>query len=139
MHRLNIEITDEKMKSNSSSPFCYHKIGCVFTIFANGNCINPIIQKSNEFIKVNVEMKQGDILIIDTRMGSKNIVYIHDCKAEPYFNYKALDSRFLQLSYGGNTFEISADENENNIVTQIYYRQEEADCFVYPYTYSGVY
>ena len=100
--------------------------GCVFVLRAIGNCVNPKIEDINthDYIQVAITMAATDLVIINTKLGKKSIIFVHDGVEENVINYKTYGSKFLQLSPGNNEFRYSATENERNLEITCYYTEK---------------
>lgn len=100
--------------------------GCIFVFYALGNCLNPKIEDINthESIQVMISMAATDVLVINTKLGQKSIIFVHDGVEENVINYKVYGSKFLQLAPGDNEFRYSATENERNLEITCYYTEK---------------
>lgn len=72
---------------------------------------NPVIYnyKTGEFIKINMVMKEGDIITINTI--DKKISLMRNLQTTNIIAYKSADSNWLTLSPGVNLFTYEADAN----------------------------
>ena len=88
--------------------------GCIFEIHASGEVQNPYLIDlfSFEQFAINYTMAAGDKIIINTQTGQRNVKCIHsDLSEENFFKYRDLNSTWLQLREGVNTFGIGAETN----------------------------
>lgn len=100
--------------------------GIVININATGRCLNPVIynHSAGEFFKVNVDMFEGDTLVIDTRKTKKKVQLTHDGNTTNVINSIERGSTWLQLLSGDNIMEYDADEYPENIMCIITYHDE---------------
>lgn len=104
------------------------EFGITIHFVANGHVKNPYLVNvdTQEQISIDIEMEAGDEIIITTQRGEKNIIYIPDSTgiAED-INYKMkYGSKFLQIHTGDNTLRAGAEEEEENLTTNVYYYNE---------------
>lgn len=89
--------------------------GFIVTLYArDGEVINPIIKNTNndEFLKLNIAMKKGEKIRIDTRINNKSIVKIKDNEDISCFEYLDPESTFLKINNGEcSNFYIYAERN----------------------------
>jgi len=85
--------------------------GMVIEFIAVGSAVNPYITNlaTHEFIKFNIELQAGDILTASTIYGEKRVALKRDGNTINAFGYIDVDSTYLQLSPGKNTFMLNAD------------------------------
>ncbi len=89
--------------------------GIVAKIRASGGCVvYPTISCGGEFVKCNVTLSDGDMLVIDTRERMKNI-YIN---GERFFSFDR-DSVFFSLPSGESEVLVSAEEGEKFIDAEL--------------------
>lgn len=88
-------------------------------IAERGSVTNPQITLigTGQFVRVKVEMKKGDVLLIDTNkrhqvieMNGVNVYQKIDRRSEPF-----------ELEVGSNYLEYDADENYTNLDVRLYY------------------
>ena len=88
-------------------------------IAKRGPAKNPKITLvgSGQFVRVKVDMKQGDVLVIDTNMrhqvielNGENTYHKIDRLSEPF-----------ELQVGSNYLEYDADENYTNLDVRLFY------------------
>lgn len=88
-------------------------------IAERGPCKNPKITetKTGKFVRVKVEMGQGDILLVDTKrrhqvieLNGQNVYQKIDRLSEPF-----------ELAVGDNYLEYDADENYTNLDVRLFY------------------
>lgn len=118
----------EKMKTIENDSAA-DQIGLEIVIEATGEVLNPKIYhiEKNEFIKIGtdrmpLEMQMGDKLIITTGTNNKHIYRETEGVLEEINEYLDLDSEFLQLAPGNNTFAYTADSGEGYMAVTIKYR-----------------
>lgn len=91
-----------------------------------GPALNPIITNmvTGEYLKVNQELREGEIMRIDTSDGNKSVVFIGVDGAERnVFNWIDLNSTFLKLAIGDNELEYSADNKIGAAIVNISYNK----------------
>lgn len=105
-----------------------NRVGMKITIKCTGPVRNPSITlvETNEHVKVNVSMVNGDELLITTETGDKHIRLTHDGRKEEVNYLLTDDSTFLQLRRGTNTIGYAADAGEEYMTVQIEYRMKFA-------------
>lgn len=94
---------------------CTMDVGGIFLIKANGNVVNPLIYNvtTNERLGLNYTMTDGEIIIIDTRMGQKSIRdYV---TKENKLQYLMINSKWLTFRPGINIIGIHADAGFENM------------------------
>lgn len=78
-----------------------------------GPAINPIIKnlRTNEFIKVKKELKENDLLEVNTEFGNKKVtIKKEDGQIINAFNFIDLNSTFFNLKVGRNVIECDSDD-----------------------------
>lgn len=97
--------------------------GMIIKFTAAGACTNPSIYntETNEGIKVNVEMAEGDVLEINTNKGSKSITLNSDGVITNKINALDRSSTWLQLESGDNSLLYTADTNPDNLLCNLIY------------------
>lgn len=88
--------------------------GMILTLQAQTDDVeNPTIYDSDtgQFIKLNITLNEGDIVIINTNKGEKSVTLIVDGIKTNAINYFATSSTWLQLKLGLNHFTYNADSN----------------------------
>lgn len=90
-----------------------------------GEVKNPVITNVNNqsYIKINKTLAKDEEVIIDTNVGYKSIVGKLASEAEysNYFQYRDIDSAWLQLEPGDNILVYGADTNVKNLEVLISY------------------
>ena len=104
------------------------EFGVTIVFTANGHVKDPYLVnvETQEQISIDIEMEAGDEIFITTQKGEKYIFYIPDSTgiAED-INYKMkYGSKFLQMHTGINTLRAGAEEEEENLITHVYYYNE---------------
>lgn len=99
------------------------KCGIIIEFKAKGSLRNPSLYNVNtrEYIKINKEMVAGEVIKVNTNIGSKKITKVLSGVETNILNYIDLNSVFLQLDVGDNLFRYDAEENLNNLEVSIYY------------------
>lgn len=90
-----------------------------------GPAQNPTVRNvtTGEFITVNRELGENDILYIDTAFGEKRVeIKRENGDMEEAFHYIDLDSDFFQLEVGMNMLEYSSNNDSTRTRVQINYR-----------------
>ncbi|MFL0365385.1 phage tail family protein [Pseudobacillus sp. 179-B 2D1 NHS] len=89
-----------------------------------GPALNPIIMNNTtgEFIKVNQELLEGEVMKIDTSDSSKSVVFVGvDGTERNVFNWIDLNSTFFKLVIGENDIEYTADSDIQGAIVNIRY------------------
>lgn len=88
------------------------------------------IHKSLErkFMRININTKHGDTIIINTIKGQKSIILIRDLVQINILNSLSYDSKWLEISKGDNFFIFESDDKENGV--ELYFEN--------PILYQGV-
>lgn len=108
--------------------------GMVITFHARGSVKNPRITNVNtqEYFALSKQLEAGEVVTINTNVGSKSIRGYIDGETKNYFMYRDFGSTWLQLALGDNLFVRSADENVDNLeVTIEFYNRylEVQECY----------
>lgn len=91
-----------------------------------GPALHPIITNTvtGEFLKVNQELREGEVMRIDTSDGNKSVVFIGvDGTERDVFNWIDLNSTFLKLDVGENILAYSAEDVIGTAVVNISYNK----------------
>ncbi len=92
--------------------------GLTITFMAQGAVANPglIDVKTQEYIKVNMDMLAGEEITIKTGYGEKSVTY-KDQHGETHdiFRYLDINSTYLQLAIGDNPYRYYAEAGEDNL------------------------
>jgi hypothetical protein len=95
--------------------------GMTIELYAKTSISNPKIWNyiSREYIGLNYEMEQADLITINTRQGEKSVTLLRDGVESNLFNYVMQGSTWLQLSPEGDTFvyEVEGGNNADLSVT----------------------
>lgn len=90
-----------------------------------GEVKNPVITNVNNqsYIKINKTLSKDEEVIIDTNVGYKSIVgkLASEANYSNYFQYRDIDSAWLQLEPGDNILVYGADTNVKNLEVLISY------------------
>lgn len=100
-----------------------NNVGDVLTpvkITFTGACVNPVIKNvtNNEFIKINYELKDHDVLTINTEFGNKRI----EINGVNAYSYITLDSTLWELAVGENFISYETDAGAENAKVLIAYK-----------------
>lgn len=92
-------------------------IGMIITITAVGSVENPTIYNSetNDFIKLNFTMQDGDEITIDTIMGEKSVTLLREGVTTNLIGSLVNGSTWLQLEPSDNLFLVTADANSDHM------------------------
>lgn len=87
-----------------------------------GPTLNPTLTNltTDEFIKINRELKEDDILEISTESGNKYILL----NGEDVFNWIALGSTFWELQEGRNEVQYTADAGQESATLTIEWQEQ---------------
>ena len=90
---------------------------------ALGGVKNPMILnvKTQEFIKINMEMIAGDVLMVNTAYSEKEVALTRSGVTTDAYRYLDSYSKYLQLETGDNLFRYSAEENLENLEITIHH------------------
>ena len=89
----------------------------VIQLQALGRAVNPRVYNTtnNEYIKLTVEMVEGDTVTINTNAGKKSIALTHDGVTTNIINSMDRTSSWFKMLPGDNLFTYDADEFPENI------------------------
>ena len=103
--------------------------GMTITFSARGHVKNPVLTNVNtqEYFRLNKEMQAGEVVKVDTVIGSKSIRGELDGVESNYFKYRDFGSTWLQLSPGENMFIYGAEDDVENleVIVEFYNRYLE--------------
>lgn len=87
-----------------------------------GPAINPIVtnETTGEFIKVNKELNDGEVMTINTASGKKSVTI----DGKNAFGFIDLNSTFFQLKKGVNTITYDADSGSESAELKIIYNNK---------------
>ena len=77
---------------------------------------------TGEFIKVNADLKYGDVLEICTETNKKNVYLIRDGERKSINGYIDEDSEYIQLEAGLNTLQYEAESGTESLNVSVEYR-----------------
>ena len=109
--------------------------GFKVTFYARGGAVtNPklIHVRTQEYIKINKELQQGESVIIDTNRGNRSVIGVIENEKSNYFIYKDIGSSWITLQVGKNEMNYSADSGINllDVTIDFNYRYEEVqECY----------
>jgi len=97
--------------------------GMIIEFKALGALTNPSILnvETQEFFKINKSMVAGEVITVNTNIGSKKVIRNLNGVETNILNLIDLDSTFLQLRVGDNLLRYDADTNLDNLEVNIYY------------------
>lgn len=100
--------------------------GIIINIKANGTVLNPQIYNisKNEYFKLEIEMNEGDEIIINTNKMSKSVNLIHNGVKSNIINDMVIGSAWFQLLPGDNIFTSGADEFPENLLCSVFHVDE---------------
>lgn len=90
---------------------------------ALGDVVNPVITNvdSQEFIRLNINLQEGDILTLSTGYGDKWAKLFRDGITTDALRYVDVDSTFLQLAPGDNLIRYDAEQGLSNLEVSIFH------------------
>lgn len=95
---------------------------------AKGTLTNPSLIKidTQETIRIQKVLVAGEEVEINTSIGSKYVIgrLSETSEYTNYFVYRTLDSKWLNLSPGKNSFRYNADEGIDNLEVFIYFQNK---------------
>lgn len=91
--------------------------GAIITFHATGVASNPVIYNviTGESFRVNIDMEAGDLLVIDTIAGEKNVTLIVNGVTSNIINSVERGSTWLQFESGANTMLYDATNFPENL------------------------
>lgn len=91
----------------------------IHIIADRGSVTNPVVTKvsTGEFMKFDLVMAMGDVVIINTNPGKKSITY----NGVNFFKEKSKLSSFFSIDVGDNILSYDADKNYTNLDVRLYY------------------
>lgn len=97
--------------------------GMIIEFRALGTVKNPSLfnVSTREFFKVNKTIVAGEVIKVNTSIGSKKVISNLNGVETNILNFIDLDSTFLQLKVGDNLFRYDADEKLDNLEISIYH------------------
>lgn len=97
--------------------------GMQIKFYAQGALTGPMLLNVDtyEYIKLNIDMEAGDTIVIDTSYGSKSATLTRNGVESNVYRYVDVDSTFLQMGIGDNTFRYDADDGLDNLECTISY------------------
>lgn len=109
----NIVIVEDKDVLNNGDV----ETGLIFIIHATGNVVNPILYntETNEYLKLNITLSQGDQITINTLKKQKSIVLTSGGVTTSIIGNLASGSTWLTLTPGDNPLNITAAVSPENI------------------------
>lgn len=100
------------------------KTGIRVEFRALGEVLNPIIlnvDRQDEFILINMKMLAGDVLVVNTGYGEKEVTLTRNGVTTDAYRYLDPDSTYMQLVAGDNLFRYNASSNLENLEVSIYH------------------
>ena len=91
--------------------------GLVIKLHATSTVLNPKLynEDTGEYFILNVEMQEGDEIVINTNKGEKGVTMTVDGITSNIINSIAAGSTWFQIEPGDNMFLYSADEYPENL------------------------
>lgn len=85
--------------------------------------VNPVLLNvdTQEYIKINKTMAQGDVITVNTIYGQKGVTLTSGGAESNAYRYLDVDSTFLQLEIGDNMLRYDATSGSGNLDVTIYY------------------
>jgi hypothetical protein len=85
--------------------------GMIVKFKASGTVVNPtlICADTGEYIKVNHTMQAGETITVNTTYGNKSVMISDAVSETDIISDLDIDSTFIQLEAGSNTFKYDAD------------------------------
>lgn len=104
--------------------------GVTIRLTASGDVVNPIIYRRDtlESFGLNVSMRAGDVIEIDTRRGRKGVTLYRDGGQTNIINHITKNVTWFQLLPGDNQFTYTAESGEFSLTAT----------FIYNPRYEGV-
>lgn len=98
-------------------------IGYIIEFKARGTVINPFLVDigSQQFIKFNKTMSDGEVITVDTKEGYRKVTGSVNGIESNYFKYRTFDSSWLQLETGVNYLRYNADDGVALLEVNIIY------------------
>lgn len=96
-------------------------VGYTIEFRAKGTVVNPSLTdiNSQEFIKINKTMVDGETIKVDTQEGRRRITGTVEGKESNYFQYRTYDSSWLSLKPGINPIRYDAEEGISALEVRI--------------------
>ena len=126
-----VEIPQERMQLGYRQPSLivnvYNggdvKTGVRIEFQALGDVTTPLIAcvSTQEFIRLNLTLHEGDVLILSTGYGDKWATLYKDGMITDALRYVDVDSTFLQLDPGDNLIRYDAEEGLSNLEAAIFH------------------
>lgn len=103
-----------KNSGNTDSPI-------IIRLEASGKVVSPKItdEATGKSLEINISMKKGDLLIINTKKGSKKIELSSGTTVKSVANKVALPITWLELTPGLNTISITAKSGIQNLTATV--------------------
>lgn len=92
--------------------------GLSITFAAQGTVSNPGLININtqEFLKVNMDMEDGEEITVKTGYGEKSVVFKNvNGEIQDVFRFLDINSTYLQLEIGDNPYRYFAEQGEDNL------------------------
>ena len=95
--------------------------GMIIEFSAVGSCENPVIYKTatNDFMKLNVSMSEGDLIRINTNKGHKSVLKVSGGITTNILNVLDPSSTWLTLDAGDNVMLFTADVGSTYLACSI--------------------
>jgi hypothetical protein len=95
--------------------------GIIVKFKASGTVVNPtlICADTGEYIKVNHTMQAGETITVNTTYGNKSVTISDATSETDIISDLDIDSTFIQLEVGDNTFKYDADTGVTALETAV--------------------
>jgi len=119
--------TLEKVITNKGD----RETGFLIEIQASGDVVNPTIYNrgTGEFIGVDIPLREGDRLYINTIEGNKGATLFRDGIEQNVFNYVKKNSTWLQLETGDTVFTYNSEEDTVDNMDVVFHYNTLYDSF----------
>lgn len=97
--------------------------GMIIDISAIGTVLNPKIYntETNEYFILNLQMDEGDRIIVNTNEGQKAVTLTHLGETSNVINKLEMNSTWFKLNVGDNLFLATSDEYPENMISNFKY------------------
>lgn len=99
------------------------EVGLRVTMTAKGRVVNPVLYDATRRLHfgLNTELAANDVIILDTRRGSKTVALVHDAVETNLINDMSAGSTWLQLPIGETVIALDADINAELLDVRIHH------------------
>lgn len=103
-------------------------VGMIIQFKATGEVVDPFVMNltTQEIIKLNYTMRNGDTILVNTKFNEKSIVVTHDDgTTEDIFNtFEYDESTFIQLEQEGNFIRYGCTSGEDDLSVRIWWNPQ---------------